>query len=94
MKLTIGGKGGKVLSLKEINDQINELLKASIQSEGVISLFDSKTVGEKFSLFDPNVLEEISKMKEKNIVRDAAQADDRTGGNLQEDKCGAVAEVL
>lgn len=68
MKLTIGGKGGKVLSLKEINDQINDLLKASIQSEGVISLFDSKTVGEKFSLFDPNVLEEISKMKEKNIV--------------------------
>lgn len=68
MKLTIGGKGGKVLSLKEINDQINELLKASIQSEGVISLFDSKTVGEKFSLFDPNVLEEISRMKEKNIV--------------------------
>ncbi len=68
MKLTIGGKSGKVLSLKEINDQINELLKASIQSEGVISLFDSKTVGEKFSLFDPNVLDEISKMKEKNIV--------------------------
>lgn len=68
MKLTIGGKGGKVLSLKEINDQINELLKASIQSEGVISLFDSKTVGEKFSLFDPNVLEEISRMKEKNIA--------------------------
>ena len=68
MKLTIGGKGGEVLSLKEINDQINELLRASIQSEGVISLFDSKTVGEKFSLFDPNVLEEISKMKEKNIV--------------------------
>lgn len=68
MKLTIGGKGGKTLSLKEINDQINELLKASIQSEGVISLFDSKTVGEKFSLFDPNVLEEISRMKEKNIA--------------------------
>ena len=68
MKLTIGGKGGRVLSLKEINDQINELLKSSIQSDGVISLFDSKTVGEKFSLFDPNVLEEISKMKEKNIV--------------------------
>lgn len=44
------------------------MLKASIQSEGVISLFDSKTVGEKFSLFDPNVLEEISRMKEKNIV--------------------------
>jgi len=67
-KLTYGGSVGKSLSLKEINDQINELLKASIQSEGVISLFDSKSVGENFSIFDPNVLEEISKMKQKNIV--------------------------
>ena len=68
MKITIGGQGGKPLSLNEINKQINKLLKASIQSEGVINLFDSKTVGENFSLFDPNILEEISKMKEKNIV--------------------------
>ena len=67
-KLTIGGKGGKIMSLQEINKEINDLLKASIKSEGVINLFDSKAVGEKFSLFDPNVLEEISKMKEKNIV--------------------------
>lgn len=68
MKITMGGQGGKPLSLKEINEQINNLLKASIQSEGVINLFDSKTVGENFSLFDPQVLEEISKMKEKNIA--------------------------
>jgi len=68
MKITIGGQGGKPLSLNEINKQINELLKASIQSEGVINLFDSKTVGERFSLFDPNILEEIAKMKEKNIA--------------------------
>ena len=68
VKLTYGGTNGRPLSLKEINAQINELLKASIQSEGVINLFDSKTVGENFSLFDPNILEEISKMKEKNIV--------------------------
>jgi type I restriction enzyme R subunit len=68
VKLTIGGKGGKPMSLHEINAQINELLKASIQSEGVINLFDSQNVGEQFSLFDPNVLEEISKMKEKNVV--------------------------
>ena len=67
-KLTYGGQGGKPLSLKEINAQINELLKASIQSEGVINLFDSKEQGESFSLFDPSVLEEISKMKEKNIA--------------------------
>jgi type I restriction enzyme R subunit len=52
----------------DINAQINELLKASIQSEGVINLFDSKQHGEKFSLFDPAVLEEIGKMKEKNIA--------------------------
>lgn len=68
MKITMGGHGGKPLSLNEINKQINELLKASIQSEGVINLFDSKTVGENFSLFDPNILEEIAKMKEKNIA--------------------------
>ena len=68
IKLIYGGTSGRPLSLKEINAQINELLKASIQSEGVINLFDSKTVGENFSLFDPNILEEISKMKEKNIA--------------------------
>lgn len=68
IKITTGGTGGKPLSLKEINAQINELLKASIQSEGVINLFDSKDFGERFSLFDPSVLEEIARMKEKNIV--------------------------
>ena len=68
IKVTYGGTGGKTLSLKEINDQINELLKASIQSEGVISLFDSKNSKGSISLFDPAVLEEISKMKEKNIA--------------------------
>ena len=67
-KILCGGTGGKTLSLKEINAQINELLKASIQSEGVISLFDSKASGANFSLFDPAILEEISKMKEKNIA--------------------------
>ena len=68
VKLTYGGSGGKPLSLNEINAQINELLKASIQSEGVISLFDSRNIGDHFSLFDPSVLEEISKMKQKNIA--------------------------
>ena len=33
-----------------------------------MSLFDSKSAGENISLFDPAVLEEISKMKEKNIA--------------------------
>jgi len=57
---------GKPLSLKEINDRINELLKASIKSEGVINLFSSVDTG--ISLFEPKFLEEISKMKERNIV--------------------------
>lgn len=68
IKLTYGGNGSKPLSLPEINTQINELLKASVQSEGVISLFDSRMAGENFSLFDPAVLDEIARMKQKNIV--------------------------
>ena len=57
---------GKPLSLNEINARINELLKASIQSEGVISLFSDVELG--ISLFDPKFLEEIAKMKERNIA--------------------------
>lgn len=56
----------KPLSLKEINARVNELLKASIQSEGVINLFSH--VDTEFSLFDSKFLEEISKMKEKNLA--------------------------
>ncbi|MCL2815579.1 MAG: type I restriction endonuclease subunit R, partial [Oscillospiraceae bacterium] len=60
----VAGKGK--ISLKEINDCINELLKASIQSEGIINLFTDINTG--FSLFDPKFLEEISKMKERNLA--------------------------
>ncbi len=56
----------KKLSLKDINDRINELLKQSIKSDGVINLFAD--VNERLSLFDPGFLEEISKMKEKNLA--------------------------
>ncbi|MDY6240064.1 MAG: type I restriction endonuclease subunit R [Hungatella hathewayi] len=57
---------GKLLSLKEINARINELLKASIQSEGVINLFSDVDTG--FSIFDPQFLSEIAKLKERNIA--------------------------
>lgn len=57
---------GKKLSVKEINDKINELLKQSIKSDGVINLFSDKE--QDFSLFDPKFLEEISHMKEKNLA--------------------------
>lgn len=57
---------GKKISLLEMNARINELLKASIRSDGVINLFSD--VSQSFSLFDPKFLEEISKMKEKNLA--------------------------
>ncbi|MBO5446145.1 type I restriction endonuclease subunit R [bacterium] len=57
---------GKKISLPEMNARINELLKQSIRSEGVINLFSD--VKEEFSLFDQKFLEEISKMKEKNLA--------------------------
>lgn len=59
------GDGHKV-SLPEMNQRINELLKSSIKSDGVINLFSD--VKEEFSIFDPKFLEEISKMKEKNLA--------------------------
>lgn len=60
-------QGGKTsISLSEMNAHINELLKASIKSEGVINLFSD--ISQEFSLFDPKFLEEISKMKEKNLA--------------------------
>ena len=62
--LVDGGKSK--LSLKEMNERINNLLKQSIKSDGVINLFDG--VKEEFSLFDPKFLEEISKMKQKNLA--------------------------
>jgi type I restriction enzyme R subunit len=57
---------GKPLSLKEINAKINELLKAGIKSEGIINLFSDADT--KLSLLDPKFLDEISKMKERNIA--------------------------
>lgn len=56
---------GKVTK-KEINARISKLLKQSVKSEGVINLFSD--VKAEFSLFDTAFLDEISKMKEKNIA--------------------------
>ena len=56
---------GKI-SLKEINERINELLKQSIKSKGVINLFSD--IKDEFSLFDPKFLEEIARMKERNFA--------------------------
>ena len=57
---------GKKISLPEMNARINELLKQSIKSEGVINLFSD--IKEEFSLFDSKFLQEVAKMKEKNLA--------------------------
>ena len=56
MRLVSGGTGKK-FTLPEVNERINELLKHSIKSEGVINLFSD--VQTEFSLFDPKFLEKF-----------------------------------
>ncbi len=53
-------------TLPEINERINELLKNSIKSEGVVNLFSD--IQGTFSLFDERFLEEVANMKEKNLA--------------------------
>ncbi len=94
MKLTIGEARQPLSPLNEINAQINELLKASVQSEGVINLFDSKTVGEKFNLFDRTCWKDREDEREKHRGGNPAQADGGTGGGFPPHQRGAVAEVF
>lgn len=65
LRLTNTGVGKKI-SLPEMNARINELLKQSIKSDGVINLFSD--IKEEFSLFDQKFLEEVANMKEKNLA--------------------------
>ena len=60
-----GGKG--VLTLKQVNDRINELLEQNIvHTDGVLDLF--KVEDEAVSVFDPKFLESLSCMKERNLA--------------------------
>lgn len=65
MRLTNTGVDKKI-SLPEMNARVNELLKQSIKSDGVINLFSD--VKEEFSLFDSKFLQEVANMKEKNLA--------------------------
>lgn len=65
IRILSGGGGGKI-SLPEMNARINELLKQSIKSDGVINLFSD--IKEEFSLFDPKFLKDVANMKEKNLA--------------------------
>ena len=54
------------VSKREINKRIAALIEQSVQSDGVVNLFaDEKT---EFSLFDEKFMEELKKMKEKNLA--------------------------
>ena len=65
LRLANAGDGNRA-SLPEINAKINELLKQSIKSDGVINLFSD--IKEEFSLFDPKFLQEVANIKEKNLA--------------------------
>lgn len=65
LRLTNTGIGKKI-SLPEMNARINELLKHSIKSDGVINLFSD--IKEEFSLFDPKFLQDVANMTEKNLA--------------------------
>ena len=58
-------KKGKITK-HEINERIGELLRQSIKSDGVINLFGDRQL--EFSLFDEAFMQEVHKMKEKNLA--------------------------
>lgn len=64
LRLTNTGVGKKI-SLPEMNARINELLKQSIKSNGVINLFSD--IKEEFSLFDPKLKGLTSIQKTKSL---------------------------
>lgn len=61
------GNGGGSMTYAEFNKRIAAILEQSVQSEGVINIFDKDSDVE-ISLFDESFLEEIRRMKEKNIA--------------------------
>lgn len=64
--LRINSNGNKKFSFFEVNERINELLRQSIKSSGVINLFSD--IKEEFSIFDAKFLNDIARMKYKNLA--------------------------
>lgn len=63
--LTRFSQQGTAITKHEINERIARLIEQSIQSKGVINLFEGQR---EFSLFDEGFLAELKKMKEKNLA--------------------------
>ena len=79
-----GGSGGR-LTLKQVNERINALLKQNIvHTDGVIDLF--KVEDETVSIFDPKFLTSLSRMKEKNLAYELLKSSSTTRSRATERK--------
>ena len=54
-----------MVTKREINQRIAALIEQSVTSDGVVNLFNEQS---EFSLFDEKFMEEVRKMKEKNLA--------------------------
>ena len=65
VRFRTGMRPGKV-SLRELNGKVEELIKASVEAEGVLNVFtDQKS---SVSIFSPAFLAELEHMKERNLA--------------------------
>lgn len=63
------GSGGGGMTYAEFNQRVTAILEQTVHAEGVIDLFDEKSV--EISLFDDSFLAEVAAMKEKNVAVEA-----------------------
>lgn len=63
------GSGGGGMTYAEFNQRVTAILEQTVHAEGVIDLFDEKSV--EISLFDESFLAEVAAMKEKNVAVEA-----------------------
>ena len=63
------GSGGGGMTYAEFNQRVTAILEQTVHAEGVIDLFDEKSV--EISLFDESFLAEVAAMKEKSVAVEA-----------------------
>lgn len=60
------GSGGTGMTYAEFNKRIASIMEQAVTTQGTINLFEKENV--EISIFDESFLEELSRMKEKNIA--------------------------
>lgn len=60
------GGGGGGMSYAELNQRVSAILEQAVRTDGVIDLFEKDSV--EISLFDESFLEEIARMRQRNIA--------------------------